>query len=323
MTQRMIITRGLPASGKSTWAQNFINSNPDYIRVERDLLRDQLFNNRFYSKPDDWDMTDEEFKAYLNMRENTVTKVETAMVTAAFAAGKSVIVADTNLKAQYVRAWAKLAVSKGAEVEVKEFNVPLEVLISRDFGRNYHIGQHSVGESVIRKMWNDSTHKGKIRPVDLSKELSGSLSIEPYVEDPDLPWIVIVDIDGTMAKMLNRSPYEWHRVGEDEPVEAVIAAVKAAHQADSNIVVMSGRDASCKYITVGWLKKALGPNVPFKLFMRAEGDNRKDDLVKYELFNENIRGKYNVRYVLDDRDQVVAMWRKLGLTCFQVNYGNF
>lgn len=323
MTQKMIITRGLPASGKSSWAQDFIKNNPDYIRVERDLLRDQLFNNRFYSKPDDWDMTDEEFKAYLNMRENTVTKVETAMVTTALAAGKSVIISDTNLKAQYVRAWAKLAASKGVEVEVKEFNVPLEVLISRDFSRQFKIGEHAVGESVIRKMWNDSTHKGKIRPVDLSKELSGSLSIEPYTNPYNLPEVIIVDIDGTLAKMANRSPYEWHRVGEDEPVEAVIAAVKAAHQAGSGIIVMSGRDASCKYVTVGWLKKALGPDIPFKLFMRAEGDNRKDDLVKYELFNQNVRDEYHVRYVLDDRDQVVAMWRKLGLACFQVNYGDF
>ncbi len=120
-----------------------------------------------------------------------------------------------------------------------------------------------------------------------------------------------------------RSPYDWMRVGEDEPVKAVIAAVKAAHAAGKRIVVMSGRDNSCRYITLGWLRKNLGPDMRFQLFMRSEGDNRKDDLVKYELFNDNVRGKYHIEYVLDDRRQVVVMWRALGLSCFQVADGNF
>ncbi len=322
MTQRMIITRGLPASGKSTWATKYILENQNFVRVERDLLRDQLFGNRYYSKPVDWNMSDEEFKAYLSMRENTVTKVQTAMVISAFAAGKSVVISDTNLRAQHVRAWAKLAASKGAEVEIKEFNVDLDTLISRDKARADIATHLSVGESVIRKMWNDSTHKGKIRPVDLSKELSGSPSVEPYDNPNDLPKAIIVDIDGTLAKMGNRSPYEWHRVGEDSPVDSVIDAVHAASMFNRKVIIMSGRDSSCREETVKWLNKNLGISW-HKLFMRAEGDNRKDDLVKYELFNQNIRDKYHVRYILDDRDQVVAMWRKLGLACFQVNYGDF
>jgi hypothetical protein len=58
--------------------------------------------------------------------------------------------------------------------------------------------------------------------------------------------------------------------------------------------------------------------------MRAEKDNRKDSIIKRELFDKHIRDKYHVDFVLDDRDQVVRMWRReLGLTCLQVNYGNF
>lgn len=322
MTQRMIITRGLPGSGKSTWAKKVVAQNSNYIRVERDLIRDQLFGNRIYTKPVEWTMTDEEFKAYFNMRESLVTKVQGAMVTSALDAEKSVIISDTNLRSQHVRAWAKLAASKGVEVEIKEFNVSLELLISRDFGRQFKVGEHSVGEEVIRKMWNDSTFKGKLRTVDISKELSESLAIEPYDNPNDLPKAIIVDIDGTLAKMGNRSPYEWHRVGEDSPVDSVIDAVHAASMFNRKVIIMSGRDSSCREQTVKWLNKNLGI-CWHKLFMRAEGDNRKDDLVKYELFNNNVRGKYHIRYVLDDRDQVVAMWRKLGLACFQVNYGNF
>ena len=59
-----------------------------------------------------------------------------------------------------------------------------------------------------------------------------------------------------------------------------------------------------------------------KLVMRKTGDYRKDSIVKREMFEEHIEGKYNVLFVLDDRNQVVDMWRKeLGLTCLQCNYG--
>ena len=57
--------------------------------------------------------------------------------------------------------------------------------------------------------------------------------------------------------------------------------------------------------------------------MRKTGDFRKDSIVKKELFDENVRGKYNIEFVLDDRNQVVEMWRSIGLVCLQVADGNF
>jgi hypothetical protein len=59
------------------------------------------------------------------------------------------------------------------------------------------------------------------------------------------------------------------------------------------------------------------------LMMRKTGDKRKYSIVKKEIFNEHIKGKYCVDFVLDDRNQVVEMWRKLGLVCLQVAEGNF
>jgi predicted kinase len=305
MTQEIVLTRGLPASGKSTWATELLHSFADkYVRIERDLLRDQLYGTR------------------LNLtgpQETIITEMQYAMATAAIKAGKSVIVSDMNLRAQYVRQWAKKAAEMGVEFRTIKFeSASLEELISRDNSR-----QNAVGESVIRMLWQKFTKNGRIADVDVSKELANTLVIEPYANPHTLPEAVIVDIDGTLATMSDRSPYEWHRVGEDSPVVAVIAAVSAAYQVGSEIIIMSGRDGSCEDITREWLLKHLSKVSDFKLFMRAEGDSRKDDLVKYELFNENVRDKYHVRYVLDDRDQVVAMWRKLGLATFQVNYGDF
>ena len=57
--------------------------------------------------------------------------------------------------------------------------------------------------------------------------------------------------------------------------------------------------------------------------MRTSGDFRKDWLIKYEIFNASVRKAYNVEFVLDDRNQVVDMFRAMGLTVFQVTDGNF
>jgi hypothetical protein len=64
--------------------------------------------------------------------------------------------------------------------------------------------------------------------------------------------------------------------------------------------------------------------VPYdELWMRPAGDTRRDDIVKAELFDAHLRHRYNVRVSLDDRDRVVALWRRMGLPTWQVNYGNF
>ena len=57
--------------------------------------------------------------------------------------------------------------------------------------------------------------------------------------------------------------------------------------------------------------------------MRPEGDTRKDAILKREIYEREIRNRYNVAYVLDDRDQTVRVWRDLGLTCLQVADGDF
>lgn len=60
-----------------------------------------------------------------------------------------------------------------------------------------------------------------------------------------------------------------------------------------------------------------------ELYMRTPGDMRKDFVIKKELYDAKIKNKYNVQFVLDDRNQIVDMWRGLGMTCLQVDYGNF
>lgn len=131
---------------------------------------------------------------------------------------------------------------------------------------------------------------------------------------------IICDIDGTIAHMGERSPYDWHKVGTDNPDKIVIDLLR--RHDDRVVILLSGRDEVCRSETVQWLAEN---RVPFHyLHMRPEGDNRKDSIVKRELFEEYIRDHFNVEFVLDDRNQVVDMWRnELGLKVLQVAAGDF
>ena len=89
---------------------------------------------------------------------------------------------------------------------------------------------------------------------------------------------------------------------------------------------MSGREGTEKgrQTTLNWIYKTFPEKSIYYLVMREEKDNRADYIVKEELYIEHILGKYNVKFVLDDRSSVVKMWReKLGLPTFQVAPGDF
>lgn len=137
-----------------------------------------------------------------------------------------------------------------------------------------------------------------------------------------LPSAVIVDIDGTLALITDRSPYSHHGVLKDKPNAPVVEVARALRAAGHTLVIMSGRSELARADTETWLRRHLGE--PFVgPFMRAEGDDRRDAAVKRELYEREVRGVYEVLCVLDDRDQVVRLWRSLGLTCLQVAPGDF
>jgi hypothetical protein len=105
-------------------------------------------------------------------------------------------------------------------------------------------------------------------------------------------------------------------VGNDLPRTHVIDAVLGLASADnSRLIFLSGRDSICREETVLWLNQHLGmmPGANCDLYMRPKGDNRKDTEIKREIYENHILGKYNVRAIFDDREQVVFGWKDLGL----------
>lgn len=288
---KMLILRGLPASGKSTWAKDYARNNKDWIIVSRDDLRNM---RGVY---------------WIPKQEGLITKMEINSIKTVLDSGYNVISDGTNLCKERNRERVKMLknIYPNLSVEYRNFDISLEDAIDRDLRR-----KKSVGRKVIIDMYDKYFLSEK----------------EYYKPNNDLPEAVIVDVDGTIAKMNRRGPYDWDKVDSDIPVLNVIDLVKNIKNSGKQIIFLTGRDGNevCKDKTIKWIENHFNWNYQndFILYIRKENDNRKDSIIKKELFNEKIRNNFNIKMVLDDRDQVVRMWRKeLGLTCLQVNYGDF
>lgn len=143
--------------------------------------------------------------------------------------------------------------------------------------------------------------------------------------------IVIVDIDGTIAKVgdrlkyLQQEPKDWdsfyEHCDEDEPIEDIIRVVKDLYFCGYNIVFCTGRRESVRTKTMEWIKKYLNFNpCGYRLLMRKDNDWRHDTEVKPQMLDFPAS---EVLIVLEDRNSMVKKWRELGYTCLQVNKGDF
>jgi predicted kinase len=304
----IILTRGLPASGKSTWAKEWVAEDSDWrLRINRDDLRFQLFNKY-------WPLT--------RMQEDHVTLMEEIMVEAAVKAKVSVVVDATHLKAAYVKRWYDIGNRLGVPVNVKDFETDVELCVLRDEQRD-----RQVGEEVIRDLYTRFFNKGKLPK--LSPNVTPELSGRAYVRNPLLPKAVWVDVDGTLAERDHpdapqpvRGPFDESRVGEDAVIEHIADLVRMLDACEFYIVIMSGRSDACKEETERWL---IENDIPYDdIFMRKAGDKRKDSVVKEELFWNYVAPKYDIVFALDDRQQVVNHTREvLKIPVLQVAPGDF
>jgi len=281
--KKVIILSGLPASGKSTWANKIIKENPGaYKRVNKDDLRSMLDSGK-YSKGNE--------SFVINMRD--------MMIAMALQEGKHVIVDDTNLNPIHEEKIRELVRGK-AQVEVKFFNTPIKECIERDMKREKMVGQNVISDMHTR--WLADSEE--------------SAEVEKYIPNNENPKAVIFDIDGTLAIKGNRSPYEWSRVGEDQvntPIKNLVDNYRAGNY---EVIIFTGRDGVCEKETKDWLTDN---EIWYDYFdMRPEGSTEKDSIVKKRMFDK-IKDKYCIEAVIDDRKQVKKMWVSLGLFVLDVN----
>lgn len=274
---KLLMLKGLPASGKTTYAKE-LEATGEWFRANKDDIRKEYFPN------------------YTFENEKEVIEIEDADIIAELRDGNNVVVDDTNLHPKHQPRLEKIAKDLNAEFEVLFIDTHVEECIKRNRKRPDNVPIEAI-LTMYRKY---------IAPLK-----------EKHEEYNDsLEEAIIVDIDGTLAHMCDRSPYDASRAGGDRLDDAVSNIVAMAYEHGYQIIVLTGRHSGHLGVTEEWLESN---GVEYdSIYCREEGDDRADYIVKKELYDEHIRGKFNVKYVIDDRPSVCRMWRSLGLKVLQV-----
>lgn len=281
---KIIMMKGLPGSGKSTLAKEWI-SNAQKMkrkvkRINKDDLRAMIHDSEWSGK-----------------LEGDIILARDALVTLFIQHGYDVIVDDTNLDPKHEKRLRELAYQLGADFGISFVNTPLEECIMRDDLRG---NPGRVGRGVIMQMYNRYL---KPRPIE---------------HNPELPDSIIVDLDGTLATWENGSPYD--RDFSKDKLVTQVKSVLDKFAKDCDIFIFSGRQNKTRKVTEIWLEEnGMGLGYYSRLSMRQDGDNRSDEIIKKEFYDDCIKDKYNVKFVIDDRPKVIRMWRSIGLFVFDVN----
>lgn len=301
----LIITRGLPGSGKTKWTLEQIRRAPGaMVHVSRDLLREGVYGQSQLEAAD----------------ESLVTDMQLSLIRQLLTRKKNVIADDTHLSLRSMEELYEVAQEFDGQVRIRiqDFPVDVKTCIQRDSQR-----ANPVGENVIQAMADRYMGKGsrKELPSLPAKFYETVKPIEPLLQDGNLPTAWIVDMDNTLARMRGRGPFDWGEVAEDELIEHVHALVVDLHRAGHKIIIVTGRDGAASDLTKLWLEVH---DVPYdEFYIREEGDNTPDNSFKSFIYETHLKGRYRIAGVLDDRHKVVTMWRKKGLFAAQVAPGLF
>jgi|ERR1035437_957473 predicted kinase len=137
--QKLIILQGIPSSGKSTFAKQFVLESPlTRVRVNRDDIRYMLG------------------KYWVPKREGLVSTIEYKTVQIALEEGYTVVLDATNLNEAYLKQWTLMVYNQfdNIRIEYKQFPIELEEAIRRDALR-----ENPVGEKVITNFYNKYNEK--------------------------------------------------------------------------------------------------------------------------------------------------------------------
>lgn len=301
---KLLILVGAPGSGKSTFARYFLRTEDNWIRVNRDDFRLMQFGDSLM----------------IPFYEERISKMVEASVLTLLKSDTNVIIDATNTSLRTIQDMIH-TYTEYADISFKVFDLPVNELVKRCDKRYEETGKF-ISKSVVERNVANLKHtleKFDFAPIPRKVQVA---TTSYATQDKNLPKAVICDLDGTLSLLNGRDPYNAATCDNDLLNAPVAAALKMAKQQGYQVILLSGREDKFREPTVRFLDKhQIGYDL---LLMRTSNDFRKDNIIKRELFEGEIQGKYFVEFLLDDRNQVVDMWRKdLHLPCFQVNYGDF
>lgn len=284
---KIIFTIGVSGSGKSTWAKNFQLIHPTCVIISRDIIRGMTSN------------------------EKTVGSFQNTLVSKAFSEKCTVIIDNTNLDKNYISSILEYC-PNNTIVSYKIFDESEDVCLER-IQRRVENGGLDVPALVLRRQL-EQFYKIKKSLDSLVKKIN----IPLLIQDKTLPECVIFDIDGTLAQNISRNPFDMSRVNEDILDESIYDIYNKLK--NYTIILCSGRTEDSRNQTSNWLDTH---DIKYhKLYLRMTNDTRRDYIIKEEFWRE-ISKKFYIKYLFDDRNQVVNHARRLGLKVLQVQDGDF
>jgi predicted kinase len=299
--QTILILKGVPASAKSTYCRELMAKEVgQWRRINNDDLRTAC-----------------DFGVYSPENEKTIRKMRDFLLKEYLTAGFNVIHDNVNASKKNYDEVISVVNKLNLDVEVREvpFFIELDEAVERDSQRE---GKAKVGKEVIEKFWKmlgGKNFKNYVPRQDIfyKRDRAVDRFVEPLVQDESKDRAIIVDLDGTLAKIGNRSPYSAENCDlVDSPNDYVVKTVELYYRAGYKIIFCSGRMEKDRAPTMRFINKYL-PDVEYRLFMRRDDDFRKDYVIKEEIFNNNIKDKFWVNLVIDDRLSVCQLWFRLGL----------
>jgi predicted kinase len=295
MTKRLILLVGPPGSGKSTRANMLCSigtSNGKAVYINQDLQK----------------------------------KEHLAIFDAAVASGQNIVVDRMNFNKEQRSRYLGVAKDFGYDTAIHVLHESYVVCVERMAKREGHETIKNE-ESARRALRTFFTKYERV-------EDSEADEVKRIWPDGDKPSAIVVDLDGTLANCDHRLHHikdegkkDWKAFFEGIPGDApnqwcvdIVGGLKERHQ----IVYCSGRSDEYRETSQAWLAKhELWGACKGNLFMRHDGDYRQDYIAKEILLDFEILTRFKPHFMIDDRKQIVDLWRRRGFTCLACDEGDF
>ena len=276
---KLTMLKGLPGSGKSTFARQAVKESGNSGRINRDDLRAMLFNSEWTGK-----------------REQVTIDCEKAIADVLFRHGMNPIIDDTNLGEKHRMMWSQFAKDHTQMFVAQDMQVDIPTCRDRDSKRNPGVGRAVIDRMALQNGMIDWGEKPIIL-CDIDGTLADGRHREHLVQGEKKDW------DGYYAILEH-----------DSPINAVVRWVRELHK-DHTVCLLSGRPDTHQLKTMIWL---MLNSVPYDwLFMRAGGDKRPDVQVKGDFLKHLPKEK--VVFAIDDRPCVIReVWRANGVRVIPV-----
>lgn len=303
MAKKLTLLVGPPGSGKSTEAKRYLDTHgnrKDLVRISQDDQGKQGHMDEFNKALRD---------------------------------GKDIVVDRMNFDKKQRRRYLDPARKFGYKTRIVVLHVPMDTCLERCLERKDHptvtnaLDAHSAVKTFFSKYER------------VTDDEADEVFRAGWVSSNEIK-AVVCDLDGTMADVEHRRKFvrpddmpegkkfrpNWEKFFEEmvnDPVNEWCREAVSLMSERYPIVYATGRPGDYRSHTEMWLEEK-GLKFPgCKLFTRLEGDCRKDSIVKEIILEFEIKTRYNILFVLDDRKQVVDMWRSHGYTVLQCDEGNF